>query len=48
MRPGVILGIGAGLGIDDEIAIALLVKRDVLAFVAGDLGKAHAGKQRAQ
>ena len=45
---GIFLGIAAGLGIDDEIAVALLVQGDVLALVPGDLGKAHLGEQRAQ
>ena len=39
---GQILGITAGLGIDDEVAVGLLVKRDVLALVPRDFGKTHA------
>ena len=41
MRLGIFLGIGAGLGIDDEVAVGLLVQRDVLALVPSDLGKTH-------
>ena len=42
----IFLGIAAGLGIDDEVAVALLVQRDVLALVPRDLGEAHLGEQR--
>ena len=45
---GIFLGVAAGLGIDDEVAVALAVQGDVLALVAGDLGEAHLGEQRAQ
>ena len=45
---GILLGVAAGLGIDDEVAVALLVQGDVLALVPGDLGEAHFGEQRAQ
>ena len=45
---GIFLGVAAGLGIDDEVAVALLVQGDVLALVPGDLGEAHLGEQRAQ
>ena len=48
MVPGILLGIAARLGIDDEVAVALLVQRDVLALVPGDLGEAHLGEERAQ
>ena len=37
-----------GLGIDDEIDVALLVQRDVLAAMAGHHREAHALEQRAQ
>ena len=41
MSLGIFLGIGARLGIDDEVAVGLLVERDVLALVPRDLGEAH-------
>ena len=44
----IFLGVAAGLGIDDEVAVGLLVQRDVLALVPGDLGEAHLREQRAQ
>ena len=37
-----------GLGIDDEVDVALAVERDVLALVPGDRRKAHLGEQVAQ
>jgi hypothetical protein len=43
--PGILLGIGAGLGVDDEVAVLLLVQRDVLGLVPGDFGEAHFGEQ---
>ena len=45
---GIFLGVAAGLGIDDEVAVALLVERDVLALVPRDLGEAHLREQDAQ
>ncbi len=37
-----------GLGIDDEVDVALAMERDVLALVPRHCGKAHAGEQVAQ
>ena len=48
MVPGIFLGVAAGFGVDDEVAVGLLVESDVLALVAGDLGEAHLREQRAQ
>ena len=48
MVTGIVLGIGTGLGVDDEIAVALLVQSDVLALVPGNLGEAHFREQGAQ
>ena len=45
---GILLGVAARLGIDDEVAVGLLVQGDVLALVPRDLGEAHLGEQRAQ
>ena len=42
------LGEAVGLGVDDEIDVALAVEGDVLALVPGDRGEAHLGEQRAQ
>ena len=38
---GIFVGVGARLGVDDEIAVALLVEGDVLALMPGDLGETH-------
>src|SRR5947208_3529668 len=48
MLPGISLSIASRLGVDDEVAVALLVQSDVLALVPGDLGKAHFGEQGTQ
>ena len=45
MRIGILLGIAARLGVDDEIAVALLVQSNVLGLVPGDLGEAHPSEQ---
>src|SRR5204862_7395067 len=37
-----------GLGVDDEIDIALPMQRDILALVPGDCGEAHLCEQAAQ
>ena len=48
MISGILLGVGTRLGVDDEVAVGLLVERDVLALVPRDLGEAHLREQRAQ
>src|SRR3954466_4149450 len=44
MRLRIFLRVAAGLCIDDEVAVGLLVQRDVLALVPRDLGEAHPGE----
>src|SRR5207249_8327791 len=43
----ILLGVGARLGVDDEVAVALFVQRDVLALVPRNLGATHPGEQGA-
>src|SRR3954449_8311172 len=48
MRLGILLRVAPRLSVDYEVAVALLVQRDVLGLVVGDFGKAHPGEQLAQ
>src|SRR5438067_9384182 len=42
VRPGIFFRVAPRFGIDDEVAVALLVQCDVLGLVMGNLREAHA------
>ena len=48
VHPGEGLGEAAGLGVDDEVDVALAIEGDILGAVPGDGGEAHPGEQLAQ